>query len=238
MTEPAWVANNALQMLGRKSRELAQREFVASLSRAPNHLALAQKILARSGPEALWTVALKFVSEGSAEGGYALVDHAIEHAGQDAPELGCFANYLALYGNIETLNAADQNTGPLIRRLKALPLERSLLLQLLIAVQNMGTSTITRDALVSCGLGRYQWKWSSKEQPSIEMLLPDTTAAVTWLTHSFIPVGMEQASLRSKLTRLRELLRNEEITLNTTLTNQSEDAIKLIRLVDQIALAG
>ena len=238
ITEPAWVANNALQMLGRKSRELAQREFVTSLSRPTNSLALAQKTLARSGPEALWTVALTFLAEGAPESGYALVDFAIEHAGKDAPELGCLANYLAMYGNLETLNSAEQNTGPLIHRIKALPLERALRAQLLVAVQsNMGNSVATRNALLASGLGLYQWKWPSAG-PGIDMLLPDTTAAVTWLSHSFVPVGMEQASLRSKLMRLRELLRSQEITLQATATGLPEDPIRLINLVDQIALGG
>lgn len=239
ITEPAWVANNALQMLGRKSRELAQREFVTSLSRPTNSLVLAQKTLARSGPEAMWTVALTFLAGGATESGYALIDFAIMHAGKDAPELGCSANYLALYGNLETLSYADQNAGPLIQRIKALPLERALRAQLLVAVQIiMGDSIATREALLASGLGLYQWKWPSAGQPDIAMLLPDTATAVTWLSHSFVPIGMEQASLRSKLIRLRELLRSQEITLQSTQTNQVEDPIKLIKLVDQIALAG
>ncbi|WAT32144.1 hypothetical protein [Pseudomonas sp. GXZC] len=233
------MAKNALQMLGRKSRELAQREFVASLSRPINSLTLAQKIFARSGPEALWTVALTFIAEGVPECGYALVDFAIEHAGQEAPELGCIANYMALYGNLDTLNSATKNTRALIYRLKALPLERALRTELLVSLQmNLGGANITRDALLATGFGLYQWQWQSEGLTDIEMLLPDATAAVAWLSHSYVPAGMEQASLRSKLKRLREALRSEEITLRSIETNQAEDPVKLIELVDQIALGG
>ncbi|MGQ7960944.1 hypothetical protein ACUTAF_24990 [Pseudomonas sp. SP16.1] len=240
ISEPAWVARNALRMLGQKAREVAEREFISDLSRDQDATLLSQKMLSRSGPEALWALALTVIARGVSSKGYTILDQALEHAPKDAPELGSWSNYAALFGEMSTLAAASNGNLPgLFQRLKKAAMPQQVIARLLIDIQTkLDSSHQTQELIQAAGLASFRWVWTAPGSAPIEVLFHDAQSAVEWLCESFLPPGLEEASLRAKLSPLRDALRKAEIVLTDLHRDDIAEPLELIKMVDRLAIHG
>jgi hypothetical protein len=240
ISEPAWVARNALRMLGQKAREVAEREFISDLSRDQDATLLSQKTLSRSGPEALWALALTVIARAASSKGYTILDHALEHAPKDAPELGSWSNYAALFGEMSTLAVASNgNLLGLFQRLKKAEMPQQVLARLLIDIQTkLNNSHQAQEIIQSTGLASFRWVWTAPGSAPIEVLFHDAQSAVEWLCESFLPPGLEEATLRAKLSPLRDALRKTEIVLTDLDRDDIAEPLELVKMVDQLAMHG
>lgn len=241
ISEPAWVARNALRMLGQKARDFAEREFIADLSRDQDAAPLSQKTLTRGGPEALWALALTYVARAATAKGNTILDYALEHAANEAPELGSWSNYAALFGEMSTLvpTSANGNPSALFQRLKKAALPQQTLSRVLIDIQTkLDSSNQIQDQIHAAGLAAFKWQWTAPGSTPIDVLFNDAKSAVEWLCESFLPPGLEEASLRAKLSPLRDALRSTEIVLTDIDRDDIAEPVELIKMADELAMHG
>ena len=141
---------------------------------------------------------------------------------------------------MSTLAAASNGNIPgLFQRLKKAAMPQQVLARLLIDIQTkLDSSHQTQGIIQSAGLASFRWVWTAPGSAPIEVLFHDAQSAVEWLCESFLPPGLEMATLRAKLSPLRDVLRKTEIVLTDLDRDDIAEPLELIKMVDQLAMHG
>lgn len=240
-SEQGWVARNLLSVQAPLLRRFVDGEMKSALARGASVDGVAEDTFNHRGPSALWALALTYLANEQLESGTALLDFAIDHAPAEMPEAGNWSNYAALVAGLSTFptRAPVHGIGGFIKKLVQLgmPIRRieGFLIELQVRLDN---SENAHAQIIRCGLGKYQWQWSSMAAEPVRLVFASQASAVNWLVCNYLPVGKEQATLRSKIAPIRDALRKHEIVLLTTAGKAMIEPSALIRLVDDLALKG
>ena len=230
--EPEWVARCVYDEMPHSARRAAESSMPPPLAEAGKVREMLNRLHEARGGETLWNVALMAKIAGMPYSACAL-ETAIELAAEDAPELGAWSNYVALFGNCSTVHAAPQAIAKAITFIAKVFDGQPQAERIILDIQTqLDASEITQKAIREAGLGRYHWKWTVPGAEELPLLFPRPSAATEWLCGASL---QPKASVRASLSQLRTKVRSAQVVLVDEQTDMVSP-VPLIEMIDKITL--
>lgn len=230
--ESEWVARCLYDEIPHSARRAAEGCMPEPTTTPAGARDLASKLLDSRGGETLWNVALMAKIAGMPYSS-AMLDAAVDIAGEDAPELGPWNNYVALLGDCST---TEPNAAGIAKAIKAIakifpaqPQAERLILDI---QTQLDASETTLQAIRDAGLGRYHWKWTVPGAQDHALLFSRPSSATEWLCGASL---LPQTSVRASLSQLRSKVRSAQVVL----VDEQSDMVSpmpLIEMIDKITL--